>query len=119
MVAGECIAVKRAVVWVHRFDRESIMLGEDTQAKRMGNRVEKEVGQHLPVSSRITVHRQIGLALEIWGQILFCHAGLLAASRNFPAASRDIHARSAHQGNFWQQTAESGMQVPERDLERQ
>jgi hypothetical protein len=95
------------------------MLGEDTQAKRMGNRVEKEVGQHLPVSSRITVHRQIGLALEIWGQILFCHAqtpgGLTQFSCCIARHSRAVGAP----GNFWQQTAESGMQVPERDLERQ
>jgi hypothetical protein len=33
-------------------------------------------------------------------------------------SSRDTHAGSAHQGNFWQQTAESGMQVPEWDFEK-
>jgi hypothetical protein len=41
--------------------------------KRMGNRVEEEIGQHLPVWPGIAVHRHIGLALDK-DQILFSQA---------------------------------------------
>ena len=36
----------------------------------MGDRVEKEVGQHQPVRSRIAVDRQSGLALDLKGKVL-------------------------------------------------
>ena len=38
--------------------------------KRMPDRVEEEIGQHLAVRSGIAVHRQIGLAFDVEGQIL-------------------------------------------------
>jgi hypothetical protein len=50
-------------------DGTSLALG-----KRMRDRVEKEVGQHLSVWSRIAVHRQIALALDNEGQIFSSHA---------------------------------------------
>ena len=42
--------------------------------KRMRDRIEEEVGQHLPVRVGITVHRQIGLAIDGEGKIFLFQA---------------------------------------------
>jgi hypothetical protein len=42
--------------------------------ERMHDRVEEEVGQHLPVRAGITVHRQIGLAIDGEGKISLSQA---------------------------------------------
>jgi hypothetical protein len=43
--------------------------------KGVGDRVEKEVGQHQPVRSRIAVDHQIGLALDLEGKIVLSQTG--------------------------------------------
>jgi hypothetical protein len=42
--------------------------------KRVRDRIEKKVGQHLPVRAGITVHRQTGLAFDVKGEIFLFHA---------------------------------------------
>ena len=41
-----------------------------TVGERMRDRIEEEIGQHLPIRARITVHRQIGLTFDGEGEIL-------------------------------------------------
>ena len=39
--------------------------------KRVRDRIEKEIGQHLPKGTRIAVHREVRLAIDVEPQVVF------------------------------------------------